>query len=81
MTYRGELLPEATDLKNGGDRESHPATILRLFPAQQKGQVQPRAQTSTYRFFINASDGRGNVATGNIPFYVGWGYSEAKPDL
>ena len=80
LTYRWELLPEATDLKNGGDHDSRPAAIPGLFSAQQKGQVQPPAQVGTYRLFVYASDGHGNVATGNIPFYVGW-YNEAKCDL
>ena len=73
LTYRWDLLPEATDLKNGGDCESHPAIIPGLFSAQQKGQVQPPAQAGTYRLFIYASDGHGNVATGNIPLCVGGG--------
>ena len=72
LTYRWELLPESTDLKNGGDRESRPAAIAGLFSGQQLGRVQVRApaQAGAYRLFLYASDGKGNVATGNIPFYV-----------
>ena len=36
LTYRWELLPEATDLKNVGDRESRPAAIPGLFSDQLK---------------------------------------------
>ncbi len=72
LTYRWELLPESTDLKNGGDRESRPAPIAGLLSAESAGkaQLQAPAKAGAYRLFLYASDGHGNVATGNIPFYV-----------
>jgi len=72
LTYRWELLPESTDLKNGGDRESRPAPLPELVVPQGPGQalLQAPAQAGAYRMFVYASDGHGNVATGNIPFYV-----------
>ncbi|MCB2376671.1 hypothetical protein LGH70_03720 [Hymenobacter sp. BT635] len=72
LTYRYELLPESTDLKTGGDRESRPAPIPGLVPAGAKGQTTLKAPTKAgaYRLFVYAYDGKDNVATANIPFYV-----------
>ncbi|MGY2132109.1 glycoside hydrolase family 2 TIM barrel-domain containing protein [Hymenobacter sp. HD11105] len=72
LTYRYELLPESTDLKSGGDRESRPAAIPGLIPADAKGQTKLTAPTQegAYRLFVYAYDGHDNVATANIPFYV-----------
>jgi hypothetical protein len=72
LTYRWELLPESTDLKNGGDRESRPAAIPGLISSQNAGKMQLKApaQPGAYRLFIYTTDGHGNVAVGNIPFYV-----------
>ncbi|PJJ60016.1 glycoside hydrolase family 2 TIM barrel-domain containing protein [Hymenobacter chitinivorans] len=72
LTYRYELLPESTDLKTGGDRESRPAAIPGLLPAGAKGQttLQAPTQEGAYRLFVYAYDGKDNVATANIPFYV-----------
>ncbi|WP_324678766.1 glycoside hydrolase family 2 TIM barrel-domain containing protein [Hymenobacter sp. GOD-10R] len=72
ITYRWELLPESTDLKTGGDRESRPAPIPGLIPASAKGQttLTAPAKEGAYRLFIYAYDGHDNVATANIPFYV-----------
>jgi hypothetical protein len=72
LTYRYELLPESTDLKSGGDRESRPVAIPGLIPADAKGQTRLTAPTQegAYRLFVYAYDGHDNVATANIPFYV-----------
>ncbi|GAC1594509.1 MAG: glycoside hydrolase family 2 TIM barrel-domain containing protein [Hymenobacter sp.] len=72
LTYRWELLPESTDLKNGGDRESRPAPLPGVLAAAKPGQAQVQAPTQpgAYRLFVYATDGHGNVATGNVPFYV-----------
>ncbi|GAB2777560.1 hypothetical protein HNQ93_001784 [Hymenobacter luteus] len=72
LTYRYELLPESTDLKSGGDRESRPAAIPGLIPAGAKAQTTLKAPTQegAYRLFVYAYDGKDNVATANIPFYV-----------
>ncbi|QNE40010.1 hypothetical protein F1C16_10795 [Hymenobacter sp. NBH84] len=72
LTYRWELLLESTDLKSGGDRESRPAAIAGLIPANAKNQttLKAPAQEGAYRLFIYAYDGHDNVATANIPFYV-----------
>ncbi|QIL75275.1 cellulase family glycosylhydrolase [Hymenobacter sp. HDW8] len=72
LTYRYELLPESTDLKSGGDRESRPVAIPGLIPTDAKAQTKLTAPTKegAYRLFVYADDGHDNVATANIPFYV-----------
>ncbi|MDJ0364931.1 glycoside hydrolase family 2 TIM barrel-domain containing protein [Hymenobacter sp. H14-R3] len=72
LTYQWELLPESTDLKQGGDRESRPTPVAGRVPAGATGQTTLTAPTApgAYRLFVYAHDGHGNVATGNIPFLV-----------
>ncbi|MBC7446425.1 MAG: hypothetical protein H7330_00020 [Hymenobacteraceae bacterium] len=71
LTYRWELLPESTDLKQGGDRESRPPPINDRLTANG-GRATLRAPTTAgaYRLFLYATDGHDNVATANIPFLV-----------
>jgi len=72
MTARWELLPESTDLKNGGDRESRPEAILTSIVVKNLNEAvlkTPKMEGS-YRLFLYISDGQNKVATANIPFYV-----------
>jgi len=72
LTARWELLPESTDLKEGGDRESRPEAI----PGRVRSASVDKAMLTTpikegaYRLFLYVSDGNNNVATANIPFFV-----------
>ncbi|WP_345890379.1 glycoside hydrolase family 2 TIM barrel-domain containing protein [Rufibacter aurantiacus] len=72
LTYRWELLSESTDLKEGGDAESRPGAIPGIVQDQGKGQAQVKApeKEGAYRLFVYAYDGKNNVATANIPFFV-----------
>jgi hypothetical protein len=72
LTYQWELLPESTDLKQGGDRENRPTPLAGALPAGAKSQTTLTAPGTpgAYRLFVYAHDGHGNVATGNIPFFV-----------
>ena len=72
LTYQWELLPESTDLKQGGDRESRPTPLAGALPAGAAGQstLTVPTQPGAYRLFVYAHDGHGNVATGNVPFLV-----------
>ncbi|MBF9239892.1 hypothetical protein I2I05_21045 [Hymenobacter sp. BT683] len=72
LHYRWELLPESTDLKTGGDRESRPVAVPGLLPAGATGHttLTAPAKEGAYRLFVYADDGHGNVATANLPFYV-----------
>lgn len=72
LSYRWELLPEATQLGNGGDFESRPKSIEGLLVPGIDGKATLKApmQEGAYRLFIYVTDGKNNVATANIPFYV-----------
>ncbi|RSK46954.1 glycoside hydrolase family 2 TIM barrel-domain containing protein [Hymenobacter rigui] len=72
LTYRYELLPESTDLKSGGDRESRPAAVAGAVPAGATATTTLSAPSKegAYRLFVYAYDGHDNVAVANIPFYV-----------
>ncbi|MBT9392676.1 hypothetical protein KLP40_05825 [Hymenobacter sp. NST-14] len=72
LTYRWELLPESTDLKSGGDRESRPVAVPGRIPARAGAQttLKAPAKEGAYRLFIYTYDGHDNVAVANIPFFV-----------
>ncbi|MEJ7694942.1 glycoside hydrolase family 2 TIM barrel-domain containing protein [Daejeonella sp.] len=72
LAYRWELLPESTDLKEGGDKEARPKPITGLITENIPGSISLRSpkKSGAYRLFLYASDGKNKVATGNIPFYV-----------
>lgn len=72
LTYRWELLPEATQLGEGGDYEPRPIVVEGLLKAGDKGTAVVKAPEAegAYRLFVYVMDGNGNVATANLPFYV-----------
>lgn len=66
-----DVMAESTDLRKAGDRESvparHAAAILSSDHAGARiGGLPPGA----YRLFVTIRDGRGAVASGNLPFLV-----------
>ncbi|WP_208292237.1 glycoside hydrolase family 16 protein [Sphingobacterium paludis] len=73
LTTRWELLPESTDLKEGGDRESRPQPIAGLVKPQgvDSAVLTTPEKAGAYRIFVYVTDGKNKVATANIPFYVG----------
>ncbi len=73
LTYRWELLPEPTQVGEGGDYEARPKPVISAFSrAANDGQASLKAPTKAgaYRLFVYATDGHNNVATANLPFYV-----------
>lgn len=72
LEARWEILPEATDLGQGGDKESRPQSIKGLLETTSLNRTNLTApkKTGAYRLFVYVSDGKDNVATANIPFYV-----------
>ncbi len=72
MSARWELLPESTDLKNGGDRESRPEAIPASIIVKNLNEavLKTLKMEGPYRLFLYISDGHNKVATANIPFYV-----------
>ncbi|MGB5608843.1 glycoside hydrolase family 2 TIM barrel-domain containing protein [Eudoraea sp.] len=71
LTYSWEILPESTDLQDGGDEESRPETIEGLVVSQEEGTVVFKAPgKGPYRLFVYVNDGQNHSATANIPFMV-----------
>lgn len=72
LTTRWELLSESTDLKTGGDHETRPAAIPGLLKsdAVNKAILTAPEKEGAYRLFLYVYDGKNNVATANIPFFV-----------
>lgn len=72
LSYRWELLPESTDLKEGGDAESRPTAVEGLFSQEIGGKILLKAPATqgAYRLFVYVTDGDNKVATANVPFFV-----------
>ena len=74
LTYRWELLSEPTQVSEGGDFEARPQPIANLISGSSgNGQATLKApeKEGAYRLFVYVTDGNNNVATANLPFYVG----------
>lgn len=69
LTYRWEILPESTDLKWGGDKESRPETLINQNGDPSMELNAPHAE-GAYRLFIFVTDGHDHAATANFPFFV-----------
>jgi hypothetical protein len=72
LTYRWDVKPESTDLKEGGDFESTPRSIPDLVvPADQPtAQLTTPSASGAYRLFVEVHDGHEHAAHANIPFFV-----------
>lgn len=72
ITYTWEILPESTDLQDGGDLESRPKKVENSIVNQKDGEVtfNTLEMGGAYRLFVYADDGNGHAATSNIPFLV-----------
>ena len=73
LKYRWEILPESTDIKSGGDKDSRPAPVeIVIKPGSKEGVLNFKAprKEGPYRLFAYIYDGNGNAATANFPFYV-----------
>ncbi|MBN1407428.1 MAG: DUF4434 domain-containing protein [Calditrichaceae bacterium] len=67
-----ELLPESTDLGDGGDHESRPETINNLISKTEQNTVtfNTPSKKGAYRIFVYIRDGHNHAAAANVPFYV-----------
>ncbi|MGB5666129.1 MAG: hypothetical protein WBM53_04715, partial [Maribacter sp.] len=71
INYKWEILPESTDLKDGGDYEERPEPLNIDIINQNEGQLSFKAPKSgAYRLFVYANDGHNHSAAANIPFMV-----------
>ena len=71
-TVRWEIVPESTDIKAGGDKESRPPTFASAAGTGPDGAATVRAPFATgpYRLFAYLDDGTGRAAVWNVPFLV-----------
>jgi hypothetical protein len=72
LKFVWDILPESTDLKNGGDFESRPKSLDGLVENTGTGEITLKAPPvpGAYRLFAYIFDGQGHAAHVNIPFYV-----------
>jgi hypothetical protein len=72
LSYRWEVLPEPTQLSEGGDFEARPKPVTAAIKAGSGGKavLTAPAKSGAYRLFVYITDGKNNVATANVPFYV-----------
>ena len=71
IEYRWEVLPESTDLGDGGDHEERPSAVEGLFVESSGNTLKLKAPApGPYRLFVYATDNNGHSATANIPFLV-----------
>jgi len=71
IMYKWEILPESTDLKDGGDFEKRPENIKFESVNSQNGNLSFKMfESGNFRLFVYAYDGKGKAATANIPFKI-----------
>ena len=72
LSYKWEVMPESTQLGDGGDFEPTPEVIQGLFEGEPASEARFKApeKTGPYRLFIYVMDGKGHAAHANIPFFV-----------
>ena len=72
IEVRAEVLPEATEVGEGGDFEPRPAPVPGLIAHASPDGVEFTApdKPGAYRLFVLIHDEHGHAATANLPFYV-----------
>ncbi|QBA64724.1 glycoside hydrolase family 2 TIM barrel-domain containing protein [Muriicola soli] len=71
IDFRWEVLPESTDLKEGGDPEEKPELIKGAIKELGDNEVVLSVpDAGHFRLFVYAVDGDNKAATANIPFIV-----------
>lgn len=72
LSYRWEVMPEPTQLSEGGDFEARPKPMEGFITSNGEGKATLKTpeKEGAYRIFVYVTDGNNNVATANIPFYI-----------
>ncbi len=72
LQYRWVVQSESSDRRSGGDHEATPPTHDDAVVSIEGNTVLFRApdEPGGYRLFVYVLDGKGKVATANMPFYV-----------
>jgi len=72
LNYSWEILPESTDLQDGGDFEKRPSAVKFRTISDSEGELKFKVpeEKGAYRLFAYVDDGQQHAATANIPFKV-----------
>ncbi len=72
LHYRWEVLPEAVEVGHGGDDEAVPEALTGLVDPEDANAINMTApaEPGPYRLFVYLTDGKGNAAHANIPYFV-----------
>ncbi len=72
LSVRAEIMPEPTELSDGGDYEPRPASIDGLILSTETGRVLFHAppEPGEYRILVYVTDQHMNAGAANVPFYV-----------
>ncbi len=70
LQYVYEIMPESTDLKDGGDFETTPPVVTHVELKTGQAELKAPSGEGAYRLFFYVRDGHNHCATGNIPFWV-----------
>jgi hypothetical protein len=70
LTYRYEVMAEATQLGSGGSFEDRPASVSDAWTAKGPEVTVTVGKPGNYRLFAYVLDGKGKVGTANLPFWV-----------
>lgn len=72
LNFRWVIQAEQAERKSGGDAESKPPVIAQYVDPIGGNEVKFKGidKPGAYRLFLYVTDGKGNGATANIPFFV-----------
>jgi hypothetical protein len=72
LSYSWQVREETSDPREGGDAEKVPTTVPAAIVRHAGWQITLHApqKPGAYRIFVEVRDGKGSVATANVPFYV-----------
>ena len=72
LRYRWEIMTEAAEVGHGGDDEAVPEILAGLIEPEGASSIMMTAppDPGPYRLFVYVTDGSGNAAHGNIPYFV-----------
>jgi len=72
LRYYWSIVPESTDKRSGGDAEAAPLPVMGSLKSTKDGSMRGRVPKveGPYRLFLFVEDGKGQVGTANLPFFV-----------
>ncbi|ARS37700.1 hypothetical protein CA264_03150 [Pontibacter actiniarum] len=72
LRLQWEVLPESARKDGNADKEQKPAAVPHVLQKQEGSKVWLRTpkQEGAYRLYVYIRDGKNNLATANLPFFV-----------